>query len=419
MTKDIYKTSRICYIIEETTAYLITFLITGAYLAKLTLSLGFSDSLTALLGSFVNLGCVFQLFAIAIFRRGSAKRKLTILYTINELLFALLYLVPFLNINSSVKTALFIAFLLGGYFIFNTVSSPKTNMFMALIPDNRRGTFTAYKEAISLVSGVAFRFSMGLLIDYFNSRGNMIAAFITCGVTIVALMIMHTLSLIFAKEKDLGQVDSGSVLNGIKEVIFDKRIAPILIISIMWTTCNAICTPFLGTYQVKELGFSMTYVAVLSAINAGVRIIASVFLGRYADKNSFAKMLKICYGLVALSFVAITFTTPANGYLTYMIYEIFMAAAMGGINSAEINLIFDYAIPEKRKNALSVKYAFCGVCGFFATLAVTPLVNYIQRSGNRIFGVPIYAQQILSLVSLTLSIVLILFIDKVVIRKNK
>ena len=109
MEKDIYKTSRICYVIEETAHYLITLLITGAYLAKLTLSLGFSDSLTALLSSFVNLGCVFQLLAIAIFRRGSVKRKVTFFYTINELLFALLYLTPFLKVGSGIRTALFIS----------------------------------------------------------------------------------------------------------------------------------------------------------------------------------------------------------------------------------------------------------------------------------------------------------------------
>lgn len=418
MTRDIYKTSRICYIIEETTAYLISFLITGAYLAKLTLSLGFSDSLTALLGSFVNLGCIFQLFAISMFRRGRIKRKLTILYTINESLFALLYLVPFLNISPSVKTALFIAFLLGGYFIFNIVSSPRTNMFMALIPDNHRGTFTAYKEGISLACGVLFRFSMGLLIDYFDSTGNMTASFVTCGITIVALMIMHTLSLIFAKEKESTQVDGVSVFKGIKDVVSDKKIAPILVISIMWTICSAICTPFLGTYQVKELAFSMTYVAGLSAIHAGVRIIASVFLGRYADKNSFAKMLKICYGLVSISFIAIIFTTPSNGHAMYMVYEIFMAAAMGGINSAEINLIFDYASPEKRKNALSVKYTFCGLLGFAATLVATPLVNFIQSSGNKLFGIPVYAQQVLSLISFALSIILIYYIDKLIVKKR-
>lgn len=418
MTKDIYKGSRICYIIEETAAYFITFLISGAYLAKLTLSLGFSDSLTALLGSFVNLGCVFQLFAIAIFRRGSVKRKLTILYTVNQLLFALLYLVPFLNMSSFVKTTLFIAFLLGGYFIFNIVSSPRTNMFMALIPDNHRGTFTAYKEAISLACGVIFRFSIGLLIDHFDSTGNVTASFITCGITILVLMVVHTLSLVFAKEKETAQYKGSSILKGIKEVFSDKKIIPILMMSIMWTICSAICTPFLGTYQVKELGFSMTYIAVLAAVYAGVRIVASLFLGRYADKNSFAKMLKICYCLVGLSFLAIIFTTPSNGHWVYMIYEIFMAAAMGGINSAEINLIFDYAPPEKRKNTLSIKYAVCGLCGFGATVAVTPLVNYIQNSGNRIFGMTIYAQQVLATVSLVLSVLLILFVDRVVIKRK-
>ena len=77
MQKDIYKISRINYVIEETLNYLITILISGAYLAKLTLSLGFSDSLTALVSSFVNLGCVFQLLAISIFKQGRVKRKIS------------------------------------------------------------------------------------------------------------------------------------------------------------------------------------------------------------------------------------------------------------------------------------------------------------------------------------------------------
>lgn len=418
MTKDIYKTSRICYIIEETTAYLISFLITGAYLAKLTLSLGFSDSLTALLGSFINLGCIFQLLAIRVFRRGPVKRKLTILYTINELLFALLYLVPFLDFSPSIKTALFIAFLLGGYFIYNTVISTRTNMFMALIPDNQRGTFTALKESISLACGVIFRFTMGILIDWFDARGNMAASFITCGITIFVLMIMHTLSLIFAKEKEMPQTKSGSVLKGIKEVASDKKLVPVLIISIMWSISLAISNPFVGTYQVKELGFSMTYIAVLSAVYAVVRIIASVFLGRFADRNSFAKMLRICYILVAISYISMVFTVPSNGHVMYMICEIFLAAAMGGINSAEINLIFDYAPPEKRQNALVVKYTVCGLCAFFATLSATPLVNHIQRAGNKVFGFSIYAQQLLYFISFVMILVLLFLVNRLVIKKD-
>ena len=420
MEKDIYKSSRAYYVIEETTNYLITILITGAYLAKLTLSLGFSDSLTALVGSFVNLGCVFQLLAIAIFKHGSVKRKVTIIYTINELMFALLYLTPFLKTVPIIRTAIFIMFLLGGYFLLNIAASPKTNWFMALIPDKTRGRFTAYKEAISLVSGIAFRFSMGLLIDHFDRIGDTKASFITCGLVIFALMIMHTLSLVFSKEKvvQTDDTEDTSFFKSAKELINDKNILSIITLSILWASCSAFTTPFLGTYQIKELGFSMTYVAILSTVSAATRICASMFLGRYADKNSFSKMLRICYIIVGGSFVAITFTVPENGRVMFLIYEILMAAAMGGINSAEINLVFDLVSPEKRRNALSVKYAFGGIFGFVSTLIATPFLSFLQSANLSLFGRQIYAQQVLAFISFLLTLVLMGYVSTL-ISKNK
>lgn len=420
MQKDIYKTSRICYVIEETSHYLITILITGAYLAKLTLSLGFSDGLTALIGSFVNLGCVFQLLAIAVFKRGSVKRKVTIICTINELLFALLYLTPFLKVGSGTRTAIFIMFLLGGYFLFNIVSSPRTSWFMALIPDKSRGRFTAYKEAVSLVCGIVFRFSMGLLIDHFDETGNTTASFITCGLVIFTLAIVRTLSLVFSKEKESVEQKTTppSFFKNTKNLLCDKNILSIVVLGILWAMCNAFSTPFFGTYQIKELGFSMTYVAVLSTVSAITRILASMFLGRYADKNSFAKMLKICFIFVGISFISITFTIPANGCVMFLIYEMFMAAAMGGINSAQINLVFDLVSPEKRMNALSIKYAFSGLFGFGATLIATPLLTFLQKANISLFGVHIYAQQVLAFISFLLTLVLIMYVSKL-IAKNK
>ena len=416
MNNDIYKSSRICYIIEETIAYLITILISGAYLARLTSALGFSDSLTALLGSFVNLGCIFQLLALTVFSRGRVKRKATILYIINHLLFMLLYIVPFFKINPTIKAILFSSFLLGGYFIFNIVFSPKTNWFMALIPDNQRGSFTALKEGISLVSGMAFNFTMGMLIDHYAAIGNTAASFALCGVTIFVLIIAHTLSLLLAKEKEPEKTVNSSEPSGIKDILRDKNVSSIIILSALWSICNNLCTPFLGTYQIKELGFSMTFVAVLSVVYAVVRIIASIFLGKYADRNSFAKMLKICYFLIAASFIAISFTKPSNGYVMFTIYQIFTAAAMGGINSAEINLVFDYVSPAKRTNALAIRQTIYGLCGFFATLIVTPLVNYIQASGNKLLGIPVYAQQVLAFISLVLTVILIFYVGKIANR---
>ena len=52
------------YIAEAALEYFISLLVTGAFIAKLTADFGFSDSLTAVLISFVALGCSFQLFAV-------------------------------------------------------------------------------------------------------------------------------------------------------------------------------------------------------------------------------------------------------------------------------------------------------------------------------------------------------------------
>lgn len=90
-SKDSYRSSRGLYIAEAAFEYFVSILVTGAYLAKLTSYLGFSDSLTAVLTSFVALGCSFQLFAVFFFKGGSVKRRVTLFHLINQLLFMSAY----------------------------------------------------------------------------------------------------------------------------------------------------------------------------------------------------------------------------------------------------------------------------------------------------------------------------------------
>ena len=194
----------------------------------------------------------------------------------------------------------------------------------------------------------------------------------------------------------------------------DKKIFSVIFIGILWAVCNSFSSPFLGTYQVKELGFSMTFVALISTVNAVSRIIASIFLGSYADRTSFAKMLRICYILVGTGFLLASFAMPSNGHIIILIKAVFNGAAMGGINSAQINLIFDYVSPEKRKNALSVKDTFCGLFGFGSTLLATPLLNFLQKSGLCIFGINIYAQQVLFFISFIMALILIAYVSKLI-----
>jgi Na+/melibiose symporter-like transporter len=417
-SKDIYKTSRILYIIEASLEYFISLLVTGAYLAKVTSAIGLSDSLTGILTSFVSLGCGFQIIAIFLANQRPVKRWITVLHSVNQLFFTLIYLVPFVKLSQTQKTVLFVLFLLVGHIINNVVNSPKINWFMSLVDDHKRGSFTASKEMVSLIGGMVFSFAMGAVIDRFEMAGDLNGAFIVCGISVFVLMLLHSATLIFAKEKESTQEEKISTKQLLIELIKDKNLFKVILISVLWNVVNYVATPFYGSYQIKELGFSMTFVSVLSAGYAIVRTIFSKPMGKFADKYSFAKMLNICFVVMLVAFGFNVFTVPENGKVLYTIYYMLYAVGMAGINSATINLIYDYVDKEKRVGALALKSTLAGFTGFFTTLAVSPLVSYIQNNGNVFLGIFVYAQQVVSVIAVVLLIVLILYLN-LVVRKIK
>ena len=58
------KRGRTMYVFEALVEYLISLLMTGSFLATVTKSLDFSDSLTGIISSVIALGCTFQLLSV-------------------------------------------------------------------------------------------------------------------------------------------------------------------------------------------------------------------------------------------------------------------------------------------------------------------------------------------------------------------
>ena len=416
MQRDIYKTSRVLYIIEAALEYFISIMVGGAYLARLTAELGISDSVTGILSSLVTLGCSFQLVAILLFNNRRAKHGVFFLHTANQLLFTLIYVVPFFPLGKSAKIAVFIAFLLLAHILNNIVQSPKINWFMSLVDNDKRGRFTANKEIISLIGGMIFSFSAGSLMDHFEARGEVRTSFIICGAALFVLTILHSCTLLFSREKPQEQTQTKEE-HPIRGLLRDREFIKVTLIPVLWSISHYGAISFYGTYQIKELGFSMTFVSVLSILYAVFRSAFSRPLGKFADKYSFAKMLNICYMIAAVAFLVNTFTVPANGKVFYTLYYILYAIAMAGINSSEINLIYERVSPNKRMLAFALKSTFAGLAGFGTTLLASVLVARIQENGNMLFGIPVYAQQVMSLISALLTIGTIVYLNVAI--KNK
>ncbi len=91
----------------------------------------------------------------------------------------------------------------------------------------------------------------------------------------------------------------------------------------------------------------------------------------------------------------------------------------GGSNSAKINMVFDMVAHDQVSDALAFSQAVSGVVGFGATLLVSPLVSMIQKNGNTFFGIPVYAQQVLSVLALILTAVQIVYVSVEMIPAGK
>ena len=85
----------------------------------------------------------------------------------------------------------------------------------------------------------------------------------------------------------------------------------------------------------------------------------------------------------------------------------------------KINFIVTPVYKDKRTGALAIKTSAAGLLGFVATLIASPIVAAIQENNNQVFGMTIYAQQLLSLVSSVLVIGIILYLVFVVKKADK
>lgn len=410
MQKDIFRISRFLYVLEASFEYFINLLLTGAYIAKVTTDLGMSDSLTGIITSITALASTFQLVAIFLAHKKPVKRWVTICHSINQLFFACVYLVPIFHFSQTVKIILFIVFLLLGNIINQVINAPKINWFMSLIDSNKRATFTATKEAVSLIGGMIFTFIVGSIMDYYQAIENNNAAFLFCSIGILVLMVLHTGALVFSKEKPAEKVEKSCVKNQIAELLKNKGLWKIILLSSLWKVATYLSTPFYGTYQIKELAFSMTLVSLLTAMNAIVRAAVSRPIGKLADK-SFVKVLKICYTFGGLAFAVNMFTVPSNGELFFVFYYLFYAVSMAGIDNCEMNLAYSIVKEEQRTTTLALRMAISGIVGFITTLVVSPLVTYIQNNGNKFLGLNVYAQQVVSALSVAVVVGMLIYLQ--------
>ena len=414
---DKHRRTRILYILQADFEYFISLLVSGSFLAAVTAQLGISDSLTGVISAIISLGQAFQL--LSIFMRKNIKRRVVLFSVMNQLVFMCLYVIPLTGLPPGWKTALFIGAVTLAYFLYNIVHPKKIDWLMSMVEDGSRGRYTSVKEMVSLLTGMVFSYVMGSMSDYYRGIGQIRKSFAICAGVILVLTVLHTLTMVLAAEKEEREgASSGTGRGGRFGIIRDRNVLRVTAVLVIWHAANYVAVPFYGSYQIKELGFGLKYVSVLGILYSSVRILFSFVWGAYADRRSFARMMRACMAVAAVGCLINVFTVPENGKLLFTTYYVCYAMAMAGIGNAAMNVVFDYVDASKRADALAVTQVVAGICGFATTLLASPLVTYVQDNGNMFLGMHVYAQQILSLLSCVLYLLAIVLITAMFCRRS-
>ena len=424
-----HKLSRGAYVAEAALEYFISIMITGAYLTNLLNDIGFSTAAQTVISSLVTMTFSAELFSVLLIHKtSSVKRWVTAWNLFNQMLFALMYFTPFFDISKEMKSVIFLVFLIAGSMIEHAIIPFRTTWHMSNVENGKRGVFTAKKEIVSLIGGVIFSFVMGQIIDHYEAAGDIRSSFVAGGITIIGLAILHFISMCMIKDN---HVESASekkpffegLKDSLKVTILDKSYRQIVVVFVLYYVASASAYSF-GAFQRNTLEFSMTFIATLTLIGSIVRSFFSVPFGKYADKHSWEKLLRICIIIASVGYFINTFSNADTGKITFTLYSIISAISMAGINSGILNLTFDYVKEENRSVAIGWKSAIGGVAGFLASCIESVFIEKIEANGNKIFGLTVYPQQILSLVSAVILVILALYLykvvrnQKIVIEKN-
>ena len=408
------KTTRIAFIVEEGFNYFMTLFVTGTLLGYLLDTIGFSDALQGIISTVSTFACGAQLFAL--FLNGRRKKGIVVIGTfINELAFALVYLLPIFNFSASLKTVFLLAFLIVGHIVSNAVTPSRLTWLMTSVSLESRGSFTAIKEMISLAGGIIVSLLFGRIADVFRSADGMPTRpyYIICAIALLVMAIIRTASLIVSNEKPLLE-EKTEIGKAIAKIAKNKVFIKVVGVGIIWNIANAFLASFLASYLREELAFSFTVIAVITTVGSVARIVMSPVFGRIADKYSFASSMTLAFACAALSFLGIVFTAPDTRWM-YLLYVSVYGFSQAGINSGVINLIYDYVEPSDRAVAMGVKNALGGIVAFFVALFAGLILSSIQSNGGIvIFGVSIYAQQFLAIISFAITLLLIAYMRLVI-----
>ena len=418
-----YKRSRASYMAQCTVEYFVSLLVTDAFLAKLLTHLGISDALTGVISSFITLAFVFQLLSIPLVKAKISTKKIVIFFdTISISFFMFLYFIPFLPLgedSKGIKTVLAVLSVLIAYISKYLILSLCFKWANAYVEPTKRARYSANKEIVSLITGMAFTYIIGAIMDRFEALDNLEGAFLFIAIGVLILNISNFICLKMIKKEDASEHkgDTAPFKEVLRHTAGNKNFRSIIVLTVLWDISRYFIIGFIGTLKTNDLVMTMALIQLINIGGNFARVLVSKPIAKYSDKTSFAKGMNLGMALEALAFLSVVFTTP-NTWWLIIVYTVLHSCATAGTNQNSFNIAYSYVDSRFITQAMAIKNSIGGLCGFGAAFLGGKVMAYVKANGNAIFGMNILGQQLLAAIALVILLVAILY-THFVIEKQK
>ena len=424
--------TRLCFIINGATATAIGSLAAGAFIATLLIQLGVSDAMNGIIAAIPTVAALSQIFMLQITKHIRKAKLITVISCfIARIIYALLVVIPFLSMPIAIKTWLFVVLYAVSNLLAQFVGPCSGEWFTSIIPAGGRGKFISIRDSVTIVTSSVFSLIGSGILDAYAS--DIESGFRIIGIMILILTILDSIALNLAKEPKAGKyitdkgheavgsitkkhteaVKAQSLKETLREVFSNSDFRKIIYIYLFWYSGERLVSLFINVYLVSDLHMKYTFMSVISMIAAVLRAVIIPITGRIADRISYVRTLNMGVVITALSFIACALCMPGPYAGTmYIVYTILYQVGISvfGVGIA----VLLYTVPPKNDSAkyFAVNSTFNGITGLAVALAGGLILDILQKANIHIFGVHIYAQQIMSIIGAIILTVMFVYVKK-------
>ena len=290
----------------------------------------------------------------------------------------------------------------------------------SFVDPNHRARYSAGKEKISLLSGMVVSLALGYAMDAFEASDNLYGGFLFAAIAILIFAICDFICLLLIKGEIRTPIDkeqTPSIREVFQNTLCNRGFVNVVILTVLYNAAVYTVNGFMGTYYIRELAFTVAQVQLLTTAGNLLRFFVSGSFGKYSDKRSFARGVELALIILSIGVASVIFSTPATRLLV-IAYILLYSVSMAGLNQNLMNITYSYVDSRYFVQASALKNSIGGLCGFGASLLASRLLAFVQKNGNMLFGLHVYGQQVLAVISALLFVAAILFTHLVIDKQR-